>query len=148
MVLLFLEYIVYLTMTNFTDNNHCFVCGGDNPQGLRLQFKHDPETKEMTTSVTFPEHFQGWSGVVHGGLVSTVLDEIMVKSTTAEGYVCVTAEISIKFKKPVFTGNQYTVTGKITEIKRKLIFTEGKIMDRSKQVVALASAKFFMIERK
>lgn len=147
-VLLFSEYIVYLSMANFTDNNHCFVCGYNNSQGLQLQFQRDPVNHETRTEVTFPEHFQGWSGVVHGGLVSTVLDEIMVKSTTAEGYVCVTAEITVKFKKPVFTSSRYVATGKISDIKRKLIFTEGKIMDVNKQVVALAKAKFFIVNKK
>lgn len=135
-------------MTNFTDNNYCFVCGSDNPLGLQLHFLHDPETKTIKTDVIFPDHFQGWSGVVHGGLVSTVLDEIMVKSTAFEGYICVTAEIFVKFKKPVLTGNRYLAIGRISEIKRKLIFAEGQIMDPDKQVVALAKAKFFVVNRK
>jgi uncharacterized protein (TIGR00369 family) len=135
-------------MTNFTDNNLCFVCGSNNPHGLRLQFHHDTEINGIRSEVTFPEYCQGWTGVVHGGLVSTVLDEIMVKSTSAQGYICVTAEIFVKFKKPVLTGSPYVVTGKITDIKRKLIFTEGKIMDVDKQIVALASAKFFTVGRK
>jgi uncharacterized protein (TIGR00369 family) len=135
-------------MNKFLDNNFCFACGRDNTRGLQLQFQYDRQHDGVNAEIIFPDHFQGWSGVVHGGLVATVLDEIMVKSTEAKGFVCVTAEIFIKYKNPALTNTKYFVSGKIVDMKRKLIFSEGHISDMDNRIIAHARAKFFIMDRK
>jgi len=135
-------------MKKFFDNKHCFVCGPQNPRGLKFKFDYNQDSDEVTADITFAEHFQGWAGVVHGGMVSTVLDEIMVKTTEAKGLICVTAEIFVKFKNPARINTRYSCSGKITDIKRKLVYTESKMINSEKKLIAKASAKFFIVGEK
>jgi uncharacterized protein (TIGR00369 family) len=133
-------------MENLNDDNMCFVCGTANPQGLKLKFHHNEETGQVESNVTFPIHLQGWKGVVHGGLVSTILDEVMVKAAAKKKLKCVTGEITVKFKKPTLTNQEYILRGKIVEIRKRIIFTEGFLLDRDEKVIASAKGKLFSFE--
>ena len=132
-------------MENFIDNQRCFVCGSKNPLGLKLNFKMTPESSQAETEVCFPDHFQGWANVVHGGLVSTVLDEAMVKAAVAGNIRCVTAEMTVKFRKPIQANIIYRVHGKITEDKERILLAEAALRDENGLVFARASAKLFVI---
>jgi len=132
-------------MTKFNDNNNCFVCGTKNKIGLKLKFRYIKKSDLVKSEVIFPEHFQGWANVVHGGLISTVLDEIMIKTAEIRGLKCVTAEININFKKPALTKIKYILNGKIKEKRRKIIFTEASIQDLDNTTIATANAKLFII---
>jgi uncharacterized protein (TIGR00369 family) len=135
-------------MSKFSDDNRCFVCGKGNPHGLQFQFEYDPEQDRVTAEIRFMEKFQGWQGVVHGGLISTVLDEVMVKTTGFKNLTCVTAELLVKFKNPAFVNTPYQAIGKILEIKRKLVFTEGFLQDAQDRIIASARGKFFIVDKK
>ena len=132
-------------MNKFSDDNLCFVCGENNPHGLQFQFEYLDKLDQVSVEINFPEKYQGWQGVVHGGLISTVLDEVMVKATGFRNLICVTAELLVKFKKPAFTNTPYRATGTILEIKRKLVFTEGFLLDRENNIIASARGKFFVV---
>ncbi len=132
-------------MENFIDNQRCFVCGGQNPFGLKLNFKLTPENSQAETEVSFPDHFQGWADVVHGGLVSTVLDEVMVKAATAKNISCVTAEMTVKFRKPIQPNTVYRVRGKIVEDRERVLLANAALRDDNGLVFARASAKLFVI---
>ena len=133
-------------MEDFSDNNQCFVCGTGNPQGLKLSFDYDKEQDRVEAEVLFPTFLQGWDGVVHGGLISTVLDEIMIKAAAAKKLKCVTGEITVKFKKPTLTNKKYIIQGKVAEIKSRLIFTEGFLIDRQGKILASAKGKLFTVD--
>ena len=135
-------------MSQFFDNNHCFVCGKNNPRGLQLQFRYEKESDQVSCDIRFPSHFQGWAGIVHGGLVSTSLDEVMVKATEEKGLICVTAEITVEFKQPAKTETPYFLSGRVVEMRHKLVFTEGQLLDENKTIVARARAKFFIVDQK
>ena len=135
-------------MTDFIDNDFCFVCGTKNPQGLKLKFWVNKKKHQVESDVTFPTFFQGWEGVVHGGMISTVLDEIMVKCTEVKGLKCVTAEINTKLKKPAQTGVRYLLQGRICDIKGKIVICEGKLFDSKNETIASSTAKLFTIEKK
>lgn len=130
-------------MKNFSDNNLCFVCGTGNPQGLKLAFHYNEESGQVESEVRFPGHLQGWQGVAHGGLISTVLDEIMIKAAAEKKLKCVTGEINVKFKKPTLTNKTYLIRGKVVEIKKRLIFTEGFLLDSDGEIMAAAKGKLF-----
>lgn len=132
-------------MDQFNDNDLCFVCGSRNERGLKLVFKTGDEPDQVESEVIFPGEFQGWDRVVHGGLVSTVLDEIMVKAAQHKGFKCVTAQINVKFRKPAPTGQALKLMGKITEIKRKIICTEGILSDPHHDLIASATARLFIV---
>jgi len=131
---------------SYNDDNYCFVCGSANPHGLKLTFSYDEKNEEMVSRAVFPKHFQGWEGVLHGGLISTVMDEIMIKAAHHKGFKCVTAELNIRFKKPALLKKEFIIKGKVTEIDRRLIRTEGKIIDSDNITIATASGKFVVVE--
>lgn len=133
-------------MKDFSDNKQCFVCGPGNPQGLKLAFNYNEAEDRVESEVLFPGYLQGWEGVVHGGLISTVLDEIMIKAAAEKKLKCVTGEITVKFKKPTLTNNRYIIQGKVAEVKKRLIFTEGFLLDRDGKILASAKGKLFSVD--
>ncbi len=132
-------------MKNFNDNNRCFVCGPANPHGMKLTFRY-PGEGVAESDVIFPGHLQGWGNVAHGGLVSTVLDEVMIKAAAHSKYKCVTGEITVKFKKPTLVDQPCLLQGRVIEAKRKLVFTEGSLSDEKGQVLATAKGKLFTVD--
>lgn len=133
-------------MEQFTDDNYCFVCGNQNPVGLKLNFHYDENNDEMVSNTVFPRHFQGWHGVLHGGLISTVLDEIMIKAAAQKGLKCVTAELNIKFKKPALLKKEFTIKGKVNEIRKRIVFAEGVVKNADGTTIAAANGKFITID--
>lgn len=109
------------------DDNHCFICGDHNPIGLRAVFTTDPEKGRAETRVRIPEHFQGWQGIVHGGILSALLDEICAQACMARGLQVVTSEMRLRYRKPVPTGTEITVIGEIVRDRRRLIDVRGII---------------------
>jgi uncharacterized protein (TIGR00369 family) len=132
-------------MKDFNDDHHCFVCGKKNPAGLKIEFHLDPQNREVEAEVIFPAHLQGWQDTVHGGLLATVLDETMVKAAAASGIKCVTAEITVKYKKPASTGKTYLVHGKVLEARCRIVTAESRICDADGQIYAKATGKLFEI---
>jgi len=132
-------------MKQFNDDNYCFVCGTQNPVGLKLNFHYDEENQEMVANTTFPLHFQGWQGVLHGGLISTVLDEIMIKAIAHKGLKCVTAELNTRFKKPALLKNHFTIKGKFIQMNRRVITAQGSILDSDNTTIATANGKFITV---
>ncbi|MCI0470668.1 MAG: hypothetical protein L0Y73_03315, partial [Candidatus Aminicenantes bacterium] len=117
-----------------------------NPYGLHLTFSDNEELSCVESQVLFPAHVQGWEGVVHGGIISTVLDEIMIKAAAKKKMKCVTGEITVKFKQPVRTDMPYLLQGKVAGTRGKLVFTEGALLDRDGEISASAGGKLFLIE--
>jgi len=132
-------------MKDFNPDNYCFVCGQANPIGLKLTFEYNNETDEMISQIKFAQHFQGWENVLHGGIISTVLDEVMVKAAAQKGIKCVTAELNVRFKKPAIMDQEFTLKGKITEIRRRLISAEASLIASDNISVASASGKFVQV---
>jgi len=132
-------------MTEYYDNNLCFVCGNSNSNGLQLNFAYNRETETVQSKVKFQDQYQGWANVIHGGLISTVLDEIMVKAAESKNYKCVTAEINVKFKQPALADEIFHLSGKIIEIRNRLIQAESKMTDSDHRTIAIATAKLFIV---
>ena len=91
------------------NNNMCFVCGKENEWGLKLEF--ELVENKLMTDVVFDKKFQGFKDIIHGGIVGTVLDEMMVNLAMRLGYNAVTAEIKIRLKKPTEAGVKYRFVG-------------------------------------
>jgi uncharacterized protein (TIGR00369 family) len=130
-------------MSDFNEDHNCFVCGQDNQAGLRLEFQTNASSQEVEAEVAFPRHMQGWRDTVHGGLLATVLDEAMVKAAIAQDIKCVTAEITVKYRKPVATNVSYQVSGKILESRGRVLLAESRIHDSGGQTYAQATGKLF-----
>lgn len=132
-------------MKGFEDDNSCFVCGALNSGGLKLTFSENGETGEVISKAVFSNRFQGWKGVLHGGIISTVLDEVMIKAADRRGFKCVTAELNVRFKKPAYTNTQYFIRGKVVEVKKRLVFTKGVIAGPDDEILASAEGKLFIL---
>jgi uncharacterized protein (TIGR00369 family) len=129
----------------FRDNKRCFVCGNENPDGLKLRFRVDGERGEAEAEVEFPERFQGWEKIVHGGLLATVLDEAMIYAAGAKGFRCVTGEITARYVKPFRTGTPGTVKGRFLEDRGRIVLAESEVVDAEGVVVARATGKLFKL---
>ena len=133
-------------MKNVSDDKFCFVCGIKNKNGLQLSFSFNEETNQVISKVTFDKEYQGWSGVVHGGLVATVLDEIMVKTAEFKDLKCVTVEISVKYKKPALVGVKYNLNSEILSINKKLVYVRSEMISGMGEIIASAEGKLFIVK--
>lgn len=107
------------------NNMWCFACGPQNPIGLKLKFREEGDTY-ISTFIAGPEH-QGYDGIMHGGLVSTPLDEIMARYVYAKGLTAVTAKLEVRYRQPTPIGQELRISGWITSQRGKMYELAGKI---------------------
>jgi|SRR5690554_1803653 uncharacterized protein (TIGR00369 family) len=124
--------------------DNCFVCGKDNPIGLKMVF--DYEEENARAEFKLPAHFEGYDKIIHGGIVAAVLDEAMAKIILHHKIKAVTGSINISYKKPLRPERVYRVWGKILRIRKKIIETEAEISD-GEYLYARATARFFSVEK-
>jgi acyl-coenzyme A thioesterase PaaI-like protein len=127
-----------------TDDGHCFVCGPHNPIGLKLDFTFDGKTMK-TQFIPGKEH-QGYVNIVHGGIIATLLDEIMVKLAIELGMPAVTAQMDIRLKKALHVGKEVTVLAEITKDAKKIIEAYAKAVTGDGVIVADAKGKLVKIK--
>jgi acyl-coenzyme A thioesterase PaaI-like protein len=126
----------------FETNSNCFVCGGKNPNGLRLNFEIDKERQTLKTIFMASPTFQGWDGIVHGGMISTLLDEATAKLVYELGYPAVTASLEIRFKQPAPILEPLHVFGEITEVSKRLIRAKARITKKDGTILATGISTF------
>ncbi len=129
---------------NLEDDHYCFVCGEENPSGLHLKFllKGDKIFAEFTPQ----KIHQGYKDITHGGIISTLLDEAMVKAALMQGIAAVTAEISIRFRSLLLTGEKAMVEAVIEKDNKRLIETAAVVKKSDGTIVAEGSAKLLRQE--
>ncbi len=130
-------------MINLEDDGYCFVCGPNNPIGLKLDFMYDGET--LRTEFAPQKEHQGYKDVVHGGIISTLLDEVMVKLAIEKGMPAVTAQIDIRLRKAVNIGQRITFIAEIKEETRKLLIAYAKAVTDDGVIVAESTGKLVRI---
>lgn len=118
----------------------CFACSKDNPIGLKLDFIEE-EDKYITHFTGQPEH-QSYNGIVHGGIISTILDEVQGRFLYIKGLNAVTAKLEIKYRKPTPIGEKLTIVGwiekkrgKIYETAAQMCLSDGTVTAESKAVM-------------
>jgi acyl-coenzyme A thioesterase PaaI-like protein len=134
-------------MKELPHTRSCFVCGEANPLGLKLRFETDGR-QVRTRFVPRPEH-AGFNHVVHGGLISTLLDEIMVWACAVQtkrfGFC---AELNVRFVSPLRPGQAAIATAELAANRRGKIFeTKGELRSESGAVVATATGKYLPIKQ-
>ena len=130
-----------------TDDNKCFVCGKENPKGLKLDFIYDKKSGITKTNVVFKEYMQGYEGIIHGGFISMLLDEVMAKACLNAGYIAVTGRLNIKFIKPVSPGEDVSFYGKIDTVKGRAIKVLAWCEDKKSVKKAEAESVFIVLSR-
>ncbi|MBN1433907.1 PaaI family thioesterase [Candidatus Fermentibacterales bacterium] len=123
----------------FVDDDFCFACGPRNPAGLHLDIRAQGGTCEI--SWTPGREYQGYSGVLHGGIASTVMDEAMAYSCISLAGPCATAEISVRYRVPVLTGVPLVVRATASRIRGRVLGAEAELTQEG-QVRCTASARF------
>lgn len=131
----------------FVDNDFCFACGGRNPLGLHLAFYADGEL--FCSRVQPKPHWQGFASVVHGGLQSTIIDDMMSNHLFRVHKIwATTAELSLRFRKPVPIDRELLFTSRIESHQHRIWTLRGdcRLAD-SPEGLALTTAtgRFFEV---
>ena len=95
--------------------------------GLHLALKFEP--RRCYVELTIPDRFEGWEGLIHGGIVTTILDEVMAWALIEQDSWGVTARMSVQFHRPVLVGQAIRAEGWIVESKRRIQRTAGRIVE-------------------
>lgn len=120
---------------------HCFCCGKDNPRGISLRIEGTVEGAEARCSLD--EQYQSFPGVAHGGIVTTLLDEVLWYAFYHKGHRTVTRRIEIVFRKPVPLGAPLIITGTVGESSRHGLWKgSASVRDESGAVLASATGLF------
>jgi len=128
----------------FETYGNCFVCGENNPNGLRLSFEIDKERQTLKTTFSASPTFQGWDGIVHGGIICTLLDEAMAKLAYELGYQAVTAALEVKFKKPAPILEPLCIYGEITEVNKRLLRAKAHVAKEDGTILATGISTFLI----
>ena len=124
----------------------CFGCGQDNPIGLKLNFTWDGKTARAEFTPT--KFYQGWSGLVHGGIITCILDEAMGYAALFGGMNCVTAKMQVKLRRPASIDKPLIITSSIIRNTRRLVETKANISLKDGTPVAEGTATQFVINPK
>jgi acyl-coenzyme A thioesterase PaaI-like protein len=123
----------------------CFGCGDVNPIGLHLRFAPDGDAVSASF-IPSPEH-QGFGGIVHGGIISTILDEAMAWATAHAGFWAMTGDIRVRFRRPLNIGDSTVVTARVSGVRGRLVTTSAELAIASDGLpVATATATFVKVD--
>lgn len=120
---------------------NCIVCSPSNTRGLQLDFV-SVEDEGITATFICDKALEGYPGVVHGGIVSSILDGAMGHCMFSRGQVAVTVEMTTRFRHPVVTNQQAIVSAHVTRFYHPLCLLETEIVQDGK-VKATAKGKFY-----
>lgn len=128
--------------------NICFGCGGANVRGMQLTFEQDDAANKIRGAFRLGPEYQGGAGFIHGGIIATVLDEVMGKVCRFRGVRAVTAELGVEYLKPVPVDVDLLIEGYETEMNGRNIHIAGEIRSRSGQLLARGKGRFVIIGQK
>ena len=131
-----------------TIDRNCFACGTDNPYGLQMTFESDGV--HVRSLLTLEKRFCGWSNLVHGGVLATILDETMSWATISlTGNLMLTKGMQVKYIRPVRVGTKITTTGYIRKwLSDKKVEVAAEISDESGKICAKSSGEFPLFNKK
>jgi uncharacterized protein (TIGR00369 family) len=126
--------------------NHCFGCGHDNPQGMRLKFSLDEHSREAVCHFKLSRKYTGPPGHAHGGIIATILDEAMGKVNKFRNVLALTGSMEIKYLKPVPLGQPLTVTAREQSVDGRRHVNLGEISNEKGETLARGTATFIAID--
>ena len=122
----------------------CLACGKANPRGYQLDLFADGG--KVTTTFTLPAWASGFPGAAHGGVLCTLLDEVMAwAAIDATGRYHVTGEMTVRFHAPAVPGEEVTAAGEIAEDRRRFLLCRGEVRGPAGALLAKAEGKFFPV---
>ena len=123
----------------------CFACGKENENGLHLDFSFSEQEKRIETTFVPSDIYQGWKGVLHGGIIATLVDESMAKLAQRLGFRVLTASLDIRFKSVAKTSDPLHVSAEIAKHSKKLLYTKAVATRSDGSVIAEAQARFMIL---
>jgi acyl-coenzyme A thioesterase PaaI-like protein len=127
------------------NDHYCFACGARNPIGLHLRFSYGEGTAEARFT---PEQVhEGYPGLMHGGLVATLLDEAMAHAVIAAHGQAATGDLRVRMRAGgVPVGKTVVLRGQVTGRRGRMVMVVGRIQDEGGKVLAEGEAKFMLME--
>lgn len=132
-----------LTPLAHTAQNRCFGCGPANPAGLHLEF-FIAQDQSVVSMPTVPDSFEGPSGILHGGIIATLLDEAMSKAVRVHGLIAMTRQMEIEYLRPVPSAVPIRIESQLSRSEGRKHWTEARILNEKS--VTLATAKGLFVE--
>ena len=126
--------------------NPCFGCGESSPRGMHLTFDRDDERQRVVGRFRLGPEYQGATGFVHGGIIATVLDEVMSKVSRFFDVRAVTAELNVEYLKPVRVGEEIVVEGFNARREGRQLYHEGEIRDAGGKLLARGRGRFVVVD--
>ena len=114
-----------LRENNLSDNKLCFACGQNNEHGLHMKIGYQDD--KAVCRLTLPSHFQGWEEMAHGGIASTILDEIMAYAVIHFLGLGVTLRMETTFRQAVPLGQELEAVGWVVENRGRRAEAAGEI---------------------
>ncbi len=129
-------------------DHKCFACGPANPSGLRMKFFTDDTS--VFSWVKVPDHLIGWDNLVHGGILSTILDEIMSWSAIyLLKKLILTKSMTADFIKPVYVGTELKVEGSVFEKQGdREVVMQGRIYNKEGVLCTESKGTYVLLEPK
>jgi len=134
-------------MDNAYFDNYCFVCGQDNPWGLKIAVRYDEAEMTAATELSLPKEYQGWTDVIHGGILSTLLDELMAHAVWKFAGPGLTLGMEVRFHAPLKPGEAIQVRGVLKTPNGKRRQAEAEIIRlQDGQRIASGKSRFLLLE--
>jgi acyl-coenzyme A thioesterase PaaI-like protein len=127
----------------FKYDHNCFACGEQNPGGLKLKFTQ--EGNIISTVFTPPEIYQGYPGILHGGITSTIFDEVMSQCLWVLGEAGFTARLEVRFRQNIPVQKPVKFEAWIVKQKGRLVDLKARALLENDQIVAEAKGRFMLI---
>jgi uncharacterized protein (TIGR00369 family) len=125
------------------DDQYCFACGPLNPIGLRMEVSF--ADSKASSRLSLKQEFQGWSNLVHGGVMAAVLDEIMAHAVIHYVGQAVTTSLQVTFRAPLHVGEEIEATGHVTSQTRRGAVARAEIRAlRNDTLIATGESKFLL----
>lgn len=124
-------------------SSYCFACGKDNPFGLKLNILGD--ANEVHTTFTVKQRYEGFKDITHGGIIATILDEMIAWACRKRNLDVLTAELVVRYKKKLPVGETIQANGSIVQEHGRLIIGESLIKDSKGQIIATGQAKMLRV---
>ena len=130
-------------MDELVDDGMCFACGSRNPIGLGLRF--EPQGEEIVAEFLPRDCHQGYRGIVHGGILSTLLDEVMAHVLMQQGKHALTIDMEVHFKRVARIGERLQIKGRLLRERGRILELEAEAWGEDKKLVASATGKWIRI---
>ncbi len=126
--------------------NYCFVCGMDNPDGMRLKFILDEERQTFVCRFRLGKRYTGPPGHCHGGIIATILDDAMGKVNKLHHVVALTREMTVEYLKPVPLHTPLRVEGREIKKRGRTHVNTAEILNDKNEVLARSRGIFIAID--